>query len=104
MRKDAKTFFELAEKERVAVKRGHKYVNLIIADSPDTRYVSEDWIKEFLAIPGEFRVNPFEISPSGDLFYADKRNLERVDEAIAQARDGQVSKLSKEELSVLLGL
>lgn len=93
IREKTKTFFELAEKERVAIKRGKKYVNLIVTDSPDTKFLSEDWIKEFMSIPDEYRVNPFEVSPSGDLFFADKRNLEHIDKAI----NGKKIKLSKIE-------
>ncbi len=36
------------------------------------------WVKEFMAIPEEFRINPFEISDSGDLYWADKRNVDGV--------------------------
>jgi len=38
--RETKTYFELAEKERIAVKRGRKYVNLIVTDDPDTKFVS----------------------------------------------------------------
>lgn len=85
IRNETKTYFELAEKERVTVKRGKKYVNLIVTDSPDTTFVSEEWIQEFFAIPEQYRCNPFEISPSGDLFWADKRNVAKVRESIGQA-------------------
>ncbi len=91
--RETKTYFELAEKERVAVKRGRKYVNLIVTDEPDTKFVSEHWINEFMSIPAEYRINPFEVSPSGDLFFADKRNIEHID----KARIGQTKRLSNEE-------
>ncbi|SCD20328.1 hypothetical protein PSM36_1507 [Proteiniphilum saccharofermentans] len=77
--RETKTYFELAEKERIAVKRGRKYVNLIVTDDPDTKFVSEDWINEFMSIPAEYRINPFDVSPSGDLFFADKRNIEKIE-------------------------
>ena len=32
-----------------------------------------------------FRVDPYEISPSGDAFFADSRNVEAVEEYIAKA-------------------
>ena len=32
--RETKTYFELAEKERIAVKRGRKYVNLIVLTCP----------------------------------------------------------------------
>ena len=98
--RQTKTYFEMAEKETVLVKRGKKYVYLIVADEPDAKFVNENWIKEFMSIPSEFRVNPFDVSPSGDLFFADKRNLEHIN----KARRGQVKTLSKEEQKQLLGL
>ena len=91
--RETKTYFELAEKERVAVKRGKKYVNLIITNEPDTKFVSEEWIKKFISIPSEYRVNPFDVSPSGDLFFADKRNLDHIDNAMR----GQTKVLSPAE-------
>ena len=91
--RQAKIYFDLAEKERVTIKRGKKFVALVVTDEPDEKFVSENWIKEFMAIPAEYRVNPFEVSPSGDLFFADKRNLEHIDRAMK----GEVKTLSKEE-------
>ena len=98
--RETKTYFELAEKERVAVKRGKKYINLIVTDNPDEKYVNEKWITEFMNIPEEYRVNPFDISPSGDLFFADKRNIERID----KSREGQKKKMSEEERTKLFSL
>lgn len=98
--RETKKYFELAEKERVAVKRGRKYVNLIVTDEPDTRFVSVDWINEFMKIPSEYRVNPFDISPSGDLFFADKRNIEHID----KARAGQTKRLTNDEKEELFNL
>lgn len=95
-----KTYFDLAERERVAVKRGRKYVNLIVTDNPDTKFVSENWIDEFMSIPSEYRINPFEVSPSGDLFFADKRNIEHIDKALA----GRTKRLSDEERKELFSL
>jgi len=73
-----KKYFDLAEEERVLIKRGKKYINLFVTDEPDNNLANETWTKEFLSIPEEFRCNPFDISPSGDLFWADKRNVEYV--------------------------
>ena len=97
-RSEAKSYFEMAE--RVAIKRGKKYINLIVSDDPAKRYVDEDWIADFLSIPAEYRVNPFDVSPSGDLYFADKRNLDRIDKAMS---DESVS-LSKEEEKELFSL
>lgn len=103
MRADAKTYFELAEKERVAIKRGNKYVNLIVSSEPESKFVSEEWIKEFMSIPMEHRCNPFEISPSGDLFFADKRNVEKINKSIQASKSSEITKVStKEELDQLL--
>jgi hypothetical protein len=104
IRNETKAFFELAEKERVAIKRGNKYVNLIVTDEPDTKFVSKEWIDEFMSIPMEYRCNPFDISPSGDLFFADKRNVEHLDNAVIRARSGQTGKLSKADQMKILGL
>ena len=98
--RETKTYFELAEKERVAVKRGKKYINLIVTDNPDEKYVNEKWITEFMNIPEEYRVNPFDVSPSGDLFFADKRNIQRID----KASKGQTKQLSEEEREKLFSL
>lgn len=78
-----KKYLDLAEEEKVLIKRGKKYINLFVTDEPDNNFVNETWVKEFLAIPEAFRCNPFEISPSGDLFWADKRNVEYMQEHIA---------------------
>jgi len=104
IRNKTKTYFELAEKERVSVKRGKKYVNLIISDEPDKVFVDENWVKEFMTIPEQYRCNPFEFSPSGDLFYADKRNIEQLNKAVEQAKMGKKHILSEEEQKDLLGL
>ena len=98
--RETKTYFELAEKERVAVKRGKKYVNLIVTDNPDDKFVNEDWINEFMNIPEEYRVNPFDRSPSGDLFFADRRNIDHID----KARTGRTKRLSDEERKELFSL
>jgi hypothetical protein len=93
-RNGAKTYFELAEKERVAVKRGKKFVNLIVTSEPDSQFFSEEWVKEFLAIPEEYRCNPFDISASGDLYWADKRNIEQIKERIGSVSTNDAVKIS----------
>jgi len=104
-RQETKAMFELAEKEKVYVKRGkNKYISLVVTDDPEKKTFTEDWLKEFLAIPAEYRCNPFDFSPSGDLFYADRRNVEKLENAIEQARKGETKKLSKEEQDDLLSL
>ncbi|WP_432713092.1 hypothetical protein [Pedobacter sp.] len=87
-RNETKTYFELAEKERVAVKRGKKFVNFIVTNEPDSQFFSEAWIKEFLAIPEKYRCNPFDISSSGDLYWADKRNIEQLKNRLNETSEG----------------
>ena len=102
--KNTKAVFELAETENVLVKRGsNKYIRLIVTDNPDSKFVTDKWIDEFMAIPEKYRCNPFDISPSGDLFYADKRNVEQLEEAMRQAKEGKMIRIkTKEELDSLL--
>jgi hypothetical protein len=102
-----KAVFEMAETERVAVKRGNKYVTLVVTDNPDKVFVDEDWIREFMSIPAQYRCNPFEFSPSGDLFYADRRNVEQLKKTIEiakkQREEGKVTRIkTKEGLSSFL--
>jgi len=103
-RDNQRKYFDIAEKEKVLVKRGKKYINLFVTDKPDANSISETWVKEFLSIPAKYRCNPFELSPSGDLFFADKRNIEHLNNALEQARKGKVVKLSKEAQRELLNL
>ena len=95
--RQTKTYFELAKVERVSVKRGNDFVNLIVTDKPDATFVNDEWIKEFMEIPMEYRCNPFDVSPSGDLFFADKRNVEQLDKAIEQAKNGKTKRMKKGE-------
>lgn len=95
IRSEIKTYFELAEKERISVKRGKKYINLVVSDDPGKNYVDEEWVKEFMTIPEKYRVNPFEISPSGDLFFADKRNLAKIDKAMQEVKEGKTTAMKE---------
>ena len=88
-----KKYLDLAEEERVLIKRGKKYINLFVTDEPDNNFVNDTWVKGFLSIPEKFRCNPFDTSPSGDLYWADRRNVEYVQKQIAiseqQFKEGQ---------------
>lgn len=84
LRSQTKNIFALAEEERVAVKRGKRYAIQTMSDDPAMPLLGEMWVKEFFAIPDEFRVNPFDISPSGDVFWADRRNVEEIDRRMAE--------------------
>jgi hypothetical protein len=46
------------------------------------------------------KINPFDVSPSGDLFFADKRNIKRID----KARKSPTKQLSEEERNKLFSL
>jgi hypothetical protein len=94
----------MAGKERVAVKRGKEYVNLTISDDPAKPLLDETWVREFFAIPEEFRVNPFDVSPSGDVFWADRRNVEELDRAVKAAHEGPLYTLAEEEQAKFFGL
>jgi len=99
-----KTYFELAERERIAIKRGEKYINMVVSDKPDCQLITEYWVKDFFSIPEEYRCNPFNYSPSGDLYFADKRNIERLKKSIDQAKVGKIKIMSESEQKELLGL
>jgi len=102
-RDSQKKYFELAEDEKVLVKRGKKYINLFVTEKPDTNFVTENWINDFLSIPAKYRCNPFDISPSGDLFWADKRNIKMVREGERQIKEGKVTTIaSNDELKNFL--
>ena len=75
LRSQTKAIFELARNDRIAVKRGKEYVNLTVSDDPSKPLLNEEWVRGFFAIPEEFRVNPFDVGPSGDVFWADRRNI-----------------------------
>lgn len=65
----------------------------------------EAWLKEFLEIPAAYRCNPFDVSPSGDLFFADKRNVDKVKESVEEAKNGKTIKIkTKQELHQFLDL
>jgi hypothetical protein len=72
----------MAENERVAVKRGKKLMNIISQDDPIMGWLDGTLLREYLEIPEEFRVNPFDISPSGDVFWADRRNVEALNRSM----------------------
>lgn len=55
---------------------------LYLSTIQNINIIDKEWVKDFMAIPEEFRVNPFDISDSGDLYWADSRNVEGVKEVI----------------------
>ena len=62
--------------------------------------------KEIEAIPEEFRCDPYEISPSGDPFFADRRNVEYVQRAIDEAHQDKSQRVilsTREDIERYLG-
>jgi hypothetical protein len=108
-RNGIKDYFALAEKERVSITRGKRFVNLIVSNEPDQVFVDKDWVSGFLSIPDAYKCNPFEISPSGDIFWADRRNVEYLKQSIESAEKekqaGSITSLKgKEELNSFFDL
>lgn len=98
LRNQQKKYLDLAEKEKVIVKRGKKFIKLIVSDKiDDSESEKTQWMKDFLSIPEEFRCNPFDISPSGDLFFADKRNLAAIERGFTDIEDGRIHKMFSSE-------
>jgi len=105
MVRKTKEIFKLAENERVIIKRPkEKYVNLIITDEPSVNIVTEDWIKEFMDIPNDYRQNPFDYSASGDLFFADKRNTDKIKSSIQETDVPRTKILAKDDQRKFLNL
>ncbi len=72
-RDNQKMYFDLVDNnEQVIVKRKSRAYKLVPVTDDDM----------LVDIPKEYRCDPYEISPSGDMFWADKRNVEKVKKAI----------------------
>lgn len=68
-----KKYFEMVDNnEQVIVKRKNRAYKLVPVSDDDM----------LVDIPKEYRCDPYEVSPSGDVFWADKRNVEKVKKAI----------------------
>jgi hypothetical protein len=68
-----KKYFEMVDNnEQVIVKRKNRAYKLVPVSDDDM----------LVDIPKEFRCDPYEVSPSGDMFWADRRNVEKVKKAI----------------------
>jgi len=48
-------------------------------------HYSDHELSLFFEIPKKYRIDPFEIIEDGDVFYADKRNVEQLEKDIEQA-------------------
>jgi len=64
-------------------------------------YGDED-LRDFLSIPKEHRTDPFDIVDSGDVYYADRRNVDYVNESIALGRkdmeEGRTKKIDPKNI------
>jgi hypothetical protein len=96
------SYLNMAALEKVVIRHGKKFIRLAVsetveddeAEDNDTEdKIDENWFEEYLAIPEEYRCNPFDISPSGDLFWADKRNIEEVNKGIEDVKAGRVTEI-----------
>jgi hypothetical protein len=68
-----KKYFEMVDNnEQIIVKRKNRAYKLVPVSDDDM----------LVDIPKEYRCDPYEVSPSGDTFWADKRNVEKVKKAI----------------------
>lgn len=73
-RDNQKKYFDLVDnKEQVIVKRSKKRAYKLVP-------ITDDDI--LIEVPKEYRCDPYEVSPTGDMFWADKRNVEIVKKAI----------------------
>lgn len=73
-------FLEQATDETIQIELVNN--TLYLSTIHNINVIDNEWVKEFMSIPEEFRINPFEISDSGDLYWADKRNVEGVKKII----------------------
>lgn len=68
-----KKYFDMVDNnEQIIVKRKNRAYKLVPVSDDDM----------LVDIPKEYRADPYEISPDGDMFWADKRNVEIVKKAI----------------------
>ncbi len=72
-RDNQKKYFDMVDKnEQIVVKRKNRTYKLVPVTDDDM----------LVDIPIEYQCDPYEISPSGDMSWADKRNVEKVKKAI----------------------
>lgn len=60
---------KLQKKRLKAMKHSSRFIELF----------SSDELKEFFNIPEEYRCNPFIYNSEGKIFYADRRNVDKVE-------------------------
>ncbi len=93
-RDNQKKYFDLADKnEQIIIKRAKRSYKLVP--------ISEDDV--MLTIPPEFRCDPYDVSPSGDMYWADKRNVEALQRAIEAPMTGSIVLKNKEDIKKFMG-
>ena len=80
-RDNQKKFFDLAEKERVVIKRKSQFMELV----PRGETIPES------------------VSPSNDPYFDDPRNIEAISKASQQVKEGKVTRLTPELRNELFG-
>ncbi|WP_042372588.1 hypothetical protein [Bacteroides neonati] len=80
-RDNQKKFFDLAEKERVVIKRKSQFMELV----PRGETIPES------------------VSPSNDPYFDDPRNIEAILKASQQVKEGKVTRLTPELRNELFG-
>lgn len=93
-RDNQRKYFDMVDnQEQIIVKRSKDKAYKLVPVTTDDMLIE---------VPLEYRCNPYDYSPSGDPFWADKRNVEIVKKAIENK--GQVAKEinSPEELKNFL--
>jgi len=91
-RDNQKKYFDMVDnKEQVVVMRKNRAYKLVPVSDDDM----------LVDIPKEFRCDPYEVSPSGDMFWADKRNVEKVKKAI-ESKDIAASLTSTDDIKNFL--
>jgi len=86
-------YFDLVDnREQVVIQRGKDKAYRLLS------VASDDYIDH---IPEEYLCNPFEISPSGDMFWADRRNVEKLEKSLEMAeediKEGRYTVINSEE-------
>lgn len=93
-RDNQKKYFDMVDnKEQVIVKRSKNRAYKLVPVNEDDMLVD---------IPKKYRANPYEISPSGDVFWADKRNAEKVKKAIEKKDQVAVKLKSPDDIKNFL--
>lgn len=102
-KQDIDNYIEFASDESLHIQHNDADLLLLNPLSAKLNIVDEVWVNEFMAIPEAYRVNPFLTCDSGDLFWGDKRNLDKLDEAIESSKTGESTVIrNTEELKKFL--